>query len=188
MSSPPVFGVLCSGRPVDINVAQTAPTRFVCEIPAPGTVAELGVFLLPGVTLPQGAGVVAYYSTPPYTSWTAFATLDAQKPSTIVRTSWASNAEVSSSSSVQIGLSLEPLADVANVAVAFEAKTVNEQMGLAQLIARDVFTFMGSFHQSIQGLGDRLVVPSNVMDRWISKFEAKLRALGPRFLYEQKGN
>lgn len=44
------------------------------------TVVDLTFFLLPGIQLPLGSGVVLYYSVPPFTEWTLLGALTLEKP------------------------------------------------------------------------------------------------------------
>jgi len=179
-----VFGLLAGSRPVNLDFRQTpSATRFVAEVLAPAQAAELALFLLPGSELPPGSGAVVYFAVPPFSSWSALTTLTAMRPSSIVRTGWSANAEVAAAPVVQVGVSLEPLADVEAAHEALRGKEVTEQLTHAQLVARDLFSFLGSFQQSIAGVGERLVVPTDAIDKWIAKFENKFRMFGPGFLY-----
>jgi hypothetical protein len=78
-----VFGVLAAGRHVLTNFTQTNATpgaeKFVIMLENPSTVAELSVFLLPGIVLPPDKGVVIYWAVPPFTGWASFGALHAGK-------------------------------------------------------------------------------------------------------------
>ncbi len=74
------FGVVCPGRPVIVEWQAIDNSKFVTEIVAPAQVTDLTFFLLPGISLPPGAGVVLYYALPPFTDWSVLGALTLEKP------------------------------------------------------------------------------------------------------------
>ena len=177
----PVLGLVAGARGVTFDFRAPAPNRFLCEILHPTTVADIALFLLPGQSLPPGAGLVGFFSTPPFAAWTPLpgCRLDASRPSVICATGWPTNADLAGAPVLQLGLSLEPLEAV----VALERAADAEQRGLAQLVAKDLAAFLASF-SGVAGADGRIVLAPNALERWLSKFDAKWRASGgPRFLY-----
>lgn len=183
--APNVFGIVASGRPVSVNFGASSPDKLLIEIPNPGQIAELSIFILPGVDLPLEQGAIIYYSVAPYTNWVTLGTITANVPSTFIQTGWTTNQEVQNSPMVQIGISMEPLSTVLNIT---QAKTQEDwdKLSFAQLVARDMFQFLGSFAQSTPA-GERLVLPLNSLDRWLKRFEEKFRR-NPNFLRTDAAN
>ncbi|KAL3132314.1 hypothetical protein ABBQ32_008892 [Trebouxia sp. C0010 RCD-2024] len=76
---------------------------------------------------------------------------------------------------IQLGVSLEPLAEV----VQKEGTKLASRQEFAKRVALDLFRYMESFNSG--SAGDTLVLPSNVLERWFSKFEHNFRR-DPDFL------
>lgn len=178
-----MLGMLVAGRPVTTEFRAISADKLVAEVPAPGQVAELSVFLLPGVQLPPDKGIVVYYAMPPFADWCALGVLHAGRPSAVFRTGWPSTPEIAHAAVVQVGLSVEPLDTVANLA-AGQAAHEWDKLGFAQHVARDLFTYLGSFSQMIPTYGERLVIPADALDRWLRRFEDKFRR-DPNFLLQR---
>ena len=158
--------------------------KLLIEVPAPAGISEICVFALPGVTLPPDRGVLIFFAAPPFTEWTTLGALGPAKPSTFIRTGWSSQPEMASVPYIQLGLSVEPADAVANTASALNAAEW-DKLGFAQLIAKDLTSFLSSFSQ-VTSAGERLVLPPDAVDRWYAKFEAKFRHEGPAFLYRKQ--
>ena len=185
LPAPPVvvstaFGLVVSGRPLQCDFTQLDPTHFVIEVPSPATAPELTVFFLPPAlaALPEDAGVVIFASSPGG-GFTTLGALTRACPSVVLRTGWPSNAQVAGQQSVQLGLAVEPLASVANVAGAL-SRGDGDRLAFAQLVAKDLFTFLQSFTQTTP-VGDRLLLPPDAVDRWMKKFTLKFQH-DPNFL------
>eukprot|EP00581_Thalassiosira_minuscula_P012587 CAMPEP_0183729922 /NCGR_PEP_ID=MMETSP0737-20130205/31544_1 /TAXON_ID=385413 /ORGANISM="Thalassiosira miniscula, Strain CCMP1093" /LENGTH=133 /DNA_ID=CAMNT_0025962245 /DNA_START=154 /DNA_END=555 /DNA_ORIENTATION=- len=103
------------------------------------------------------------------------------KPSGVFRTGWATNETLSSAMNsatstitINLGVSIEPISSVQNIGV-IPDKTTH----VAKKIASDLFNYMQSFDTGSGGAGN-MVVPKNIFDRWMSRFEAKAR-VDPNF-------
>ena len=46
------------------------------------------------------------------------------------------------------------------------------QLDFAMLVARDLYNYMGSFAKTTS-TGEQLVVPTNVLERWMTRFKSK---------------
>ncbi|KAL7538705.1 hypothetical protein ACHAWF_006193 [Thalassiosira exigua] len=205
-----VLGVLIPGGVVhtDFVPSDLSGTKFTLALTGISgkdisTVSELVFFLLPGVSLPQDHGAMLFWqivSTPgtnnnmsstPFSTaatTTEFELVGAianHKPSGVFRTGWSTHDQLSSalnspSSTVTInlGVSIEPLAHVQNVGMIKDKTTP-----VAKNIAMDLFNFMQSFDTGGGGSGN-MVVPKNIFDRWMARFEAKAR-VDPNFFMKQ---
>ncbi|KAL3768058.1 hypothetical protein ACHAW5_001445 [Stephanodiscus triporus] len=199
-TSSQVLGVLIPGGVVRTDFMPSDPsgTKFTLALTGiSGTdisaVSELVFFLLPGVPLPPDHGALLYWqivSTPasnsmsstPFSSGmltTEFELVGAianHKPSGVFRTGWATNEAIgaaikhpSSNVTINLGVSIEPMSNVQNMGI-IQDKTTH----VAMKIAMDLFNYMQSFDTGVGG-GGNMLVPKNVFDRWISRFEAKAR-------------
>mmetsp|Transcript_19488 Transcript_19488/g.77562 ORF Transcript_19488/g.77562 Transcript_19488/m.77562 type:complete len:112 (+) Transcript_19488:460-795(+) len=100
------------------------------------------------------------------------------KQSGIFRTPW--HQHVVGAAAVQLGVSLETSASVANLEL--ERSGVDDRRAFARKIAQDLFDFLGSFSRNLADLqhlqasaNEVLVVPTTVIDRWITRFDEKYK-------------
>lgn len=96
------------------------------------------------------------------------------KPSGVFRTGWATNetlsAAMNSTSStitINLGVSIEPMEHLSNVGA-----IQNKSIHVAKKIAMDLFNYMQSFDAG-NGGGGNMVVPKNIFERWMSRFESR---------------
>jgi hypothetical protein len=186
-----LLGFIVPGGPVrtDFVPSDASGTKYTLTLQAPGdlplpitTVTEVVCFLLPGSTLPPQHGILIYWQvTSPASTETAatgfelFGSVSHQHPSSIFRTGWGLNETVvsmqqQSQLTVTLGVSVEPLANIENIQV---ANVDESRLHVAKQIATDLFTFMQSFDTG--GLGNVMTVPTNIFDRWMTRFEARFR-------------
>lgn len=164
------------------------------------SVSELIFFLLPGVSLPHEHGAMLFWqistnpsalnpmqSTPfsgsngTTTEFELIGYISNDKPSGAFRTGWATNDTLSSALNspqsnitINLGVSIEPMASVKNMGLIEDTTT-----HVAKKIALDLFNYMSSFDTGSGG-GNMMIVPKNVFDRWLSRFEAKAK-IDPNF-------
>lgn len=180
--SPSPLGLLIPGRPISTSFVQTGPTQFGISIPEPGSVQELAVFLVPGQALPPGYGLAIYWSPPPFTDWAALGTTSPTSLSGIFRTGWPSTPALAALPEVRLGVSLETGDTVTNLQAATGAAT---DKGIAQLLAEDLVTCLGSYAQTIPGLGERIVLPASALPAWLARVADKTRS-DPNFQFLRK--
>ena len=195
-----VLGVLIPGGVVRTDFVPSDPSGKKFTLALTGIsgsdisdVSELVFFLLPGVPLPHDHGALLYWqiisspasnpmSSTPFSSGmitTEFELVGAianHTPSGVFRTGWATNETISSATkspsanvTINLGVSIEPMSSVQNMGM-IPDKTTN----VAMKIAMDLFNYMQSFDTGVGG-GGNMLVPKNVFDRWMSRFEAKAR-------------
>lgn len=80
---------------------------------------------------------------------------------------------------IQIGVSVEPGAEIINK----EGSKLGSREDFAKRVGMDLFRFMESFQT--KAMGDHIVVPANVLDRWFTRFSEKFRR-DPDFLTRDK--
>jgi hypothetical protein len=180
--APSPLGLLIPGRPISTAFLKTSPTAFGITIPSPGAVTELAVFLVPGQALPPGYGLALYFSLPPYAAWSALGTTSPASPSGIFRTGWPSTPEIAAAPELRLAVSLETGEAVANLQAATGAGT---DKGIAQLLAEDLVTCLGSYAQTLPGLGERIVLPPQALPAWLARVAERTRA-DPNLLFLRK--
>lgn len=208
---PCVLGVLIPGGVVRTDFVPTDATGMKFSLALSGisgkdiaSVSELIFFLLPGVSLPPDHGALLYWqiiSTPDQNSMsstpfsdqgpttTEFELVGAitnQRPSDSFRTGWATNEtlasainSVSSTITINLGVSIEHISNIQNIG-AVKDDTTN----VAKKIAMNLFNYMQSFDTGGGG-GGNMIVPMNVFERWLSRFEAKQRQDPNFFMKDQ---
>jgi hypothetical protein len=201
-----VLGILIPGGIVRTDFAPSDPsgTKFTLALTGIigkeiSAVSEIVFFLLPGIPLPPDHGALLFWqvvSTPapntmsstPFSVGAKTTTTDFElvgaitnhKPSGVFRTGWATNetlsaainAPTTSTITINLGVSIEPLSTIDNVGM-IQDKTTH----VAMKIAMDLFNYMQSFNA---GSGGNMVVPNNIFDRWMARFESKAR-VDPNF-------
>lgn len=194
-----VLGVLIPGGVVRTDFVPTDATGMKFSLALSGisgkdiaSVSELIFFLLPGVSLPPDHGALLYwqiistpdqnsmsstpFSGPTTTEFELVGAITNQRPSDSFRTGWATNEtlaslvnSVSSTITINLGVSIEHISSIQNIG-AVKDDTTN----VAKKIAMNLFNFMQSFDTGGGG-GGNMIVPMNVFERWLSRFEAKQR-------------
>eukprot|EP00545_Synedropsis_sp_CCMP1620_P008220 CAMPEP_0119014488 /NCGR_PEP_ID=MMETSP1176-20130426/9834_1 /TAXON_ID=265551 /ORGANISM="Synedropsis recta cf, Strain CCMP1620" /LENGTH=205 /DNA_ID=CAMNT_0006967677 /DNA_START=146 /DNA_END=763 /DNA_ORIENTATION=+ len=189
----PFLGFLVPGGPVRTDFVATDPTKLTLTLQAPGdlpmplsSVSDVVCFLLPNAPLPPTHGLLLYWQVsvvsslpaqpPIQTGFELLGSLTHATPSAIFRTNWSQHEQISQIPpdtaivQVTLGVSMEPLADVANLG----GELYDSRLFVAQKIATDLFHYMQSFDTSSSSSG-KLVVPTNIFDRWMKRFEARFR-------------
>ena len=82
---------------------------------------------------------------------------------------------------VQLGVALEPLSTIENLSLTNSG--FEDRFAFAHKIALDLFQYMSSFSTPtpVGSPGGMMVVPSNIFDRWMERFERKYRQ-DPNFM------
>ncbi|KAJ0401278.1 hypothetical protein ATCC90586_003715 [Pythium insidiosum] len=171
------FGLVAIGRPVFTDFQEVGPGRYLTEIADPTQITDLTFFLLPTSPVPPGFGAVLYFAVPALQNWQLLGSVFAEKPSAILRTGWPTHPDVVGQPVLQLGISIEPIDNVKNLGI--EASGLEERKAFALKIAQDLFNFMTSF--STSGTSAYMTIPTNLLDRWMERFEAKYRR-DPNFM------
>lgn len=83
-----MFGVLVAGRPVNTNLVQVTPNKFMCVIPQASAVQHIAVFMTGTTLFPPGYGGGIYFSVPPHDTWQFLGVISNEKPSAVFRIGW----------------------------------------------------------------------------------------------------
>ncbi|KAI0846745.1 hypothetical protein F5Y00DRAFT_242951 [Daldinia vernicosa] len=209
----PLFGIVPAGQPlITVPSSQPSPTSFLYAIPhpvpspenpTPKPFAHIAVFLLPGVTLPEGTAAAIYVALNP----TALASGQEEpnfkflggvgpgKESAVFKLSPpSSSSSTPNPEGVIIGISVE---DAASVAERIQQLHANDSNGnttqqqqqasaqvLAQRIIQNAFNFLAGFSGKVGAEGTE-VVPLKAFQEWWRKFENKVRN-DPTFLEREQ--
>lgn len=179
MAVQPLFGVVIPGRPLITEFQQIDATKAVTVVDFPSTITEITFFLLPTTAIPPGYGAILYYAMPPFQQWAVLGSVDPSKPSGTFRTGFATNEEIKNCQCVQLGVSLEPLDTIRNLEITYSG--VEDRFAFAHKIALDLFQYMTSFSTGDSSTTGMIVVPMNVFDKWMERFERKYR-IDPNFM------
>ncbi|CAO2654837.1 Nn.00g115700.m01.CDS01 [Neocucurbitaria sp. VM-36] len=79
------FGVIVSGRPVLTDAQVISQTQFAFQIPSEPPFSHIVVFLLPGVTLPDGTAAAVYAQLPGASDFKLLGAIANEKPSAIFK-------------------------------------------------------------------------------------------------------
>ncbi|KAF1780044.1 hypothetical protein JG687_00003329 [Phytophthora cactorum] len=175
------FGLVIAGRPVVTDFREIGPAHYVVDILEPTQVTDLTFFLLPGSPVPPGFGAVLYFAVPALQNWQLLGTVFAEKPSAIFRTSWPTHPDVVGQPVLQLGVSIESLDNVKNLGI--EASGLEERKAFALKIAQDLFNYLSSFSSS--NSQSYMTIPTNLLDKWMERFEAKYRR-DPNFMMKNQ--
>ena len=170
----PFCGIVASGRPVVTHFQPIGGNKFTCAIANPALVPELSVFLLPAFqsAAAQGFGLSIFWCKDG-ANWQLLGSISGNKPSDIFRTGWPADPELAGCEVVQVGVAVEPLQSI-EAAEGHGSPGVGRRLHAAHGIAKDLFNYMQSFTQRHQIDGkDYLVLPTDVFNRWMSRFERK---------------
>lgn len=209
MDQTPVCGFIVPGGPVrtDFSSVDATGMKRTLQMSSPGdlpsplaSVTELVCFLWPGTQLPPDHGVLLYWQItaaqspqpgmpPPSTGFELLGSLaPSTEPSRVFQTGWATHEHLLDIMSrniptvVTFALSVEPLAHIQNLE---PENRMEHRMFVAQKIASDLFRYMRSFDTGGTS-NQQMVVPTNIFDRWLQRFEARFRRDPNFFLKSQE--
>jgi len=172
-----MFALIIPGRPLDTNFQPVDAKKLMAVIPQPAAVHEFTIALL-HPALPPDAGVAVYYTVPglppPFSEWQYVGPVSLSHPTAAFRAPWHGKIPPETPL-VQLGLSVES-ASLLSTLQSSDAKEEDLAMDSAKGIAQDLHHFMASFAQSTGKFGikeDVLVIPTDAVDRWFIKFQAK---------------
>ncbi|KAI1761195.1 hypothetical protein GGR53DRAFT_506382 [Hypoxylon sp. FL1150] len=219
MAQQPLFGLVPAGQPlITAPSSQPSETSFLYAIPhpspspsnpSPKPFAHLAVFLLPGVSLPDGTAAAIYLALNPAAlasgaeppNFRFLGGVGPGKESAVFKLSAA--ASPSTAEGVIIGVAVEEASSVAERIQQLHAEGAERGQGqgqgqgqlvvqgqapstqlLAQRIIQNAFNFLASFSGTV-GAGGVEVVPLKAFQDWWRKFENKVRN-DPTFLEREQ--
>jgi hypothetical protein len=83
-----MFGVIVAGRPVQTQLQQVGPAKFLSVIPQASLVNHLCVFMTGATLFPEGLAGGIYFAVPPFDQWQFLGVISNDKPSAMFRIGW----------------------------------------------------------------------------------------------------
>jgi hypothetical protein len=210
MATVPI-GVIISGRPVLTDARVVSETQFAFQIPSQPSFSHIVVFLLPGVTLPDGTAAAVYAQLPGAAQVKLLGAIANEKPSAIFKVIDKAGGpaggglgdedvmvdeSMNGNGVLALGISIEPAQQVAaaleqqkaqNAAVAPKAGNEIVLRGqttvTTKVLAQRIIKNCYDFLTS-WGSGD--TVPLKAFQAWWKKFENKIER-DPGFLERSDG-
>lgn len=207
------FGIIISGRPVDVSPQAITEAQYAFRIPPAPAFSHIVVFLLPGITLPPGTAASVYVQIPPSQEFKLLGAIGPGKESAIFKISGLKSAtnvnqnamlddptaqtEAVPQGDVVIGVSIEPEAQVAAQLATLQSGGQSNNAQLSSALVK-----LGSSPEgkaTTKVLAQRIIgnafnflasfgsdtVPLKAFQDWWQKFEKKID-LDPSFL-EREG-
>jgi hypothetical protein len=174
------FGIIVPGRFPITDFTPVNQTTCVCEIPEPVSIPEITFYMQPSAMalIPEGFGAVLYYTTNG-TDWELLGSIFSEKPSGTFRTGWTTNEDMIGVPGVQVGVNIEALDTIVNLDIV--SGGVEDRHAFAHKIASDLFQYMASFAAPNGSSTEAMLVPTNVFDKWIERFDRKY-SYDPNFM------
>jgi ribulose-phosphate 3-epimerase len=132
---------------------------------------------IPDGNLLDDSQALALYVQAGNSEWEYRGCVSNGSPSEVFPLQWPTAPDGSLFLNATIGVSVEPVADLA----AKESLKLGSKETFAKRVAMDLFRYMESFQAATAISADHMVVPMNVLDRWFTKFQEKFRR-DPDFL------
>lgn len=200
-----MFGYICRGRPVETNLSQVEPTKFVFKVEDASRINHIALFMLPGAQLPIDMAAAVYAQLPGKQEFSLLGALTATKQSAIFRLDMGTTASVindvddmvdedpvsssASESTITFGISIEAVAQVEQyiasqriaarrpkeITSSAPPPSSSDVATLANGIITNAYNYLASFVDP-QGK-----VPIKTFDDWWSKFKSRLSA-DPEFV------
>eukprot|EP00192_Tetraselmis_astigmatica_P019221 CAMPEP_0117649494 /NCGR_PEP_ID=MMETSP0804-20121206/1002_1 /TAXON_ID=1074897 /ORGANISM="Tetraselmis astigmatica, Strain CCMP880" /LENGTH=253 /DNA_ID=CAMNT_0005455235 /DNA_START=389 /DNA_END=1149 /DNA_ORIENTATION=- len=138
---------------------------------------EVALFLPQPGSLDPSMGIGLYVSVGG-SDWSYRGCVTVAHPSDVMPLEWPKNTS-GGPAAAQIGIAVEPAAEL----MGKEGSKLGAREDFAKRVAMDLFNFMQSFSQA--AAGGNIIVPTNCIDRWFTKFSHKFR-VDPDFLTREK--
>lgn len=210
MATVPI-GVIISGRPVLTDARVVSETQFAFQIPSQPSFAHIVVFLLPGITLPDGTAAAVYAQLAGATQFKLLGAIANEKPSAIFKVTDKYGGPagggigdedvmvdegMSGNGTLALGISIEP---VQQVAAALEQQKA--QAAAAAPATGNAIVLRGQNTVTTKVLAQRIIkncydfltswgsgdtVPLKAFQAWWTKFENRIER-DPGFLERSDG-
>ncbi|CBX93774.1 hypothetical protein IAQ61_003661 [Plenodomus lingam] len=209
------FGVIVSGRPILTDAQVVSQTQFAFQIASQPPFSHIVVFLLPGITLPDGTAAAVYAQLPGASEFQLLGAIANEKPSAIFKVNSKAGGPaggglgdtdamvddaVSDGNAVPLalGISVEP---AQQVAAALEQKKLQEAATSTNTAQGSELVLRGQRSVTTKVLAQRIIkncydfltswgsgdtVPLKAFQAWWTKFENKIER-DPTFLERSDG-
>ncbi|KAI8942461.1 hypothetical protein NX059_000529 [Plenodomus lindquistii] len=209
------FGVIVSGRPILTDAQAVSQTQFAFQIPSQPSFSHIVVFLLPGITLPDGTAAAVYAQLPGASDFQLLGAIANEKPSAIFKVNnkaggpagggWGDTDAMvddallaGNAAPLALGISVEP---AQQVALALEQKKAQDAAASSSAAPGSELVLRGQHSATTKVLAQRIIkncydfltswgsgdtVPLKAFQAWWTKFENKIER-DPSFLERTDG-
>lgn len=205
-----MFGYICGGRPIETNINQIEPTKFVFTIPDAAKINHIAIFMIPGAQLPENLAAAVYAQLPGKEEFQFLGSLTQAKQSAIFKLNMGGASSLTNdvdammdeedqaspegSSVITFGISIEAI-DVVNNYMAAQRLTASKtrkvlpsstQPQNAPTAPGDISKLAGKIVSNAYNYLASFVdpqgkVPIKSFEEWWNKFQSKLTA-DPNYL------
>jgi hypothetical protein len=151
--------------------------RWCLTLNSERPVDELAVFVRE--PLPADSALAIHIAAPPFdveTSWHYLGALSNGSPTALYKTRYVWSARDAVPTTVQVGVEMQPLAQAQQRP---PEKVSAEVLEAGRRIGQDLYHYITSFAQTVTSMEGRAIqLPSNVLERWLGRFNDKCRAQG----------
>lgn len=209
------FGVIVSGRPIFTDAQVVSQTQFAFQIPSQPSFSHIVVFLLPGITLPDGTAAAVYAQLPGASEFQLLGAIANEKPSAIFKVNSKAGGPAGgglgdndvmvddaalngNTAPLALGISVEP---AQQVVAALEQKKAQDAAASTSVGQGSELVLRGRNSITTKVLAQRIIkncydfltswgtgdtVPLKAFQSWWQKFENKIE-LDPEFLERSDG-
>ena len=179
------FSCFVPGQPVIGNHAfkQVASNRWVVELTSATPINELACFI--SAPLPDGMALGCHVAAAPFETWHYVGNVHSGSPSALFQTRYVWSAQDAVPTTVQFGVSIEPLTSLAQV----PAERVSaEVLEAGRRIGQDLYNYLTSFAVTVDEMGEQKIqMPLNTLERWLQRFRDKCQRQGLDWLNASDG-
>uniref|UniRef100_A0A7S0LDK8 Hikeshi-like N-terminal domain-containing protein n=1 Tax=Coccolithus braarudii TaxID=221442 RepID=A0A7S0LDK8_9EUKA len=157
--------------------AQVAPNRWSVTLSSERPINELVAFITQ--PLSDGSALGCHIASAPFEqqSWHYLGAISNESPSTVFKTRLVWSARDAVPTCVQFGVELTPATELAQVPA---EKASAEVIEAGRRVGLDLYEYISSFatNVALAGGGSAIQLPSNVIERWLSRFNDKCKREG----------
>ncbi|KAI0633993.1 DUF775-domain-containing protein [Trametes polyzona] len=203
-----MFGCVVAGRLLQTNLQQIDETHAIFELPSAGSINHICVFLLGTVPFPDGYGATVHFYWPGK-GFQLLGMLSNEKPSAIFRLRGTFSAQTTNTHAVFsgaasdaspsdvtafLGLSVEPLSQIAqevstlpSAVAKVNSNPAADATLLAERVVKHLFNYVSSFvGGNPSAMSPDFLVPMGVIAKWYENFMTKVRNTGIGFLEREE--
>ncbi|XP_034184801.1 protein OPI10 homolog [Osmia lignaria lignaria] len=188
-----MLGIIVSGRLVQTDFQQIGENQFLITVPDADNINHIVVFLTGTIPFPDGTGGAVYFSWPDPTAppnWQFLGYISNVKPSAIFKISTLKKNHEFENSNLgifgvgkishvaQIGVSVEPLGAIEQLAASVTEATSNSFLEFVQKMLTSFLNYVTSFSVTQAQMApnpNENYVPLSTIQGWYETFERRLQ-------------
>lgn len=158
------------------SFTQVAPNRWFVQLESPQPIDEIAAFVTEPLAADTALG--CHVASAPFeeTSWHYLGAISNAAPSIVFKSRYVWSARDAVPTTVHFGVELQPAAQLAQNPA---EKVSAEVLEVGRRIGVDLYQYLSSFASAVRTpSGEAIQMPSNVLERWLSRFNTKCRGEG----------